>query len=103
MFIVLLKFSDNRSQAGNFMDGHNAWINNGFDDGVFLLVGSIEPNLGGSVIAHNCSLSNLQDRVNEDPFVTGNVVTAEIIELSPKAADERLSFLVGQKYAKPEP
>jgi len=96
MFIVLLKFSDNKSQAGKFMEGHNAWIKKGFDDGVFLLVGSIEPGRGGSVIAHNSSLSNLQDRVNEDPFVTGNVVTAEIIELSPKKADERLSFLVGQ-------
>ena len=96
MFIVLLTFSDNKPQAGEFMDGHNAWIKKGFDDGVFLLVGSIEPGRGGSVIAHNTSLSDLQDRVNEDPFVTANVVTAEIIELSPKKADERLSFLVGQ-------
>ena len=96
MFIVLLKFSDNKPQAGEFMDAHNAWIKRGFDDGVFLLVGSIEPGRGGSVIAHDTSLSNLQDRVNEDPFVTANVVTAEIIELSPKKADERLRFLVGQ-------
>lgn len=96
MFIVLLTFSDNKPQAGKFMDGHNAWIKKGFDDGVFLLVGSIEPGRGGSVIAHNTSLSDLQDRVNEDPFVTANVVTAEIIELSPKKVDERLSFLVGQ-------
>jgi len=96
MFIVLLKFSDNKPQAGEFMDGHNAWIKKGFDDGVFLLVGSIEPGRGGSVIAHNTSLSNLQDRVNKDPFVTANVVTAEIIEFTPKKTDERLSFLVGQ-------
>jgi len=96
MFIVLLKFSDNKPQAGKYMDGHNAWIKKGFDDGVFLLVGSIEPGRGGSVIAYNTSLSDLQDRVDEDPFVTRNVVTAEIIELSPKKADERLSFLVGQ-------
>ena len=96
MFIVFLKFSDNKAQAGNFMDGHNAWIKKGFDDGVFLLVGSIESGLGGSVIAHNTSLANLRDRVSEDPFVAENVVTAEIIEISPKKADERLSFLVAQ-------
>ncbi len=26
------------------MDEHNAWIKQGFDDGVFLLVGSLQPN-----------------------------------------------------------
>ena len=44
MFIVLLKFSENRVNAKMHMEKHNAWIKKGFDDGVFLLVGSIEPN-----------------------------------------------------------
>lgn len=35
MFIVQLKFSDNKAQAGEFMDGHNEWIKRGFDDSVF--------------------------------------------------------------------
>jgi uncharacterized protein YciI len=94
MFIVLLKFSENKSNAGEFMDGHNEWIKRGFEDGLFLLVGSLQPNLGGSVIVHNTTLSELEERVNKDPFVAENVVTAEIIEIEPKKADERLSFLV---------
>ena len=94
MFVILLKFSDNKSKAGEHMDGHNQWIKQGFDDGVFLLVGSIQPNLGGSVIAHNVSLSALQERVNNDPFVAENIVSAEILEIEPKKADERLNFLV---------
>ncbi len=88
MFIILLKFSENKSKAGELMDGHNGWIRKGFEDGVFLLVGSLQPGLGGSVIAHNTSLSELQDRVNEDPFVTENVVNAEILEIDPKKSDE---------------
>ena len=40
MFIVFLRFSDSKSQAGEFMEGHNAWIKSGFDDGVFLVAGS---------------------------------------------------------------
>ena len=94
MFIVLLRFSDNKIQAGEYMEDHNAWIKQGFTDGVFLLVGSLEPGLGGSVIAHNISREELQQRVNDDPFVSENVVTAELIEISPKKADERLGFLV---------
>ena len=94
MFIVLLMFSDNKGQAGEYMEGHNAWIKQGFEDGVFLLVGSIEPGLGGSVVAHNTSLAELENRVNTDPFVAEDIVRSEIIEISPKKAEERLNFLV---------
>ena len=95
MFIVLLKFSDNKGQASQYMEGHKEWIKRGFDDGVFLLVGSLQPNLGGGVVAHNTSLSDLQTRVNDDPFVVENVVGAEILELALSKADERLNFLLG--------
>ncbi len=94
MFIVQLKFSDNKSKASQFMEGHNKWIKRGFDDGVFLLVGSLQPNLGGGIVAHNTSLSDLQNRVNDDPFFAENVVSAEIIEITPAKTDERLAFLL---------
>jgi uncharacterized protein YciI len=94
MFIVLLKFSDNKGQAGEFMEGHNEWIKRGFDDGVFLLAGSLQPGLGGGIVAHNSSLTDLEARVNEDPFVIQNVVRAEILEIAPAKSDERLQFLV---------
>lgn len=95
MFIVLLKFSGNKSQASQFMEGHKEWIKRGFDDGVFVLVGSLQPNLGGGIVAYNTSLSALQARVNGDPFVVENVVSTEILEITPSKADERLTFLLG--------
>lgn len=94
MFIVLLKFSSNKGQAGQFMEGHKEWIKRGFDNGVFLLAGSLQPNLGGGIVAHNTSLSDLHSRVNEDPFVANDVVNAEILEITPAKADERLDFLL---------
>ena len=94
MFIVLLEFSDNKDQASQLMEGHKEWIKRGFDDGVFLVVGSLQPNLGGGIVSHNTSLSDLQSRVNDDPFVAENVVSAEILEITPAKADERLNFLL---------
>ena len=94
MFIVLLKFSDNKGKAGEFMKGHNEWIKRGFDDGVFLLAGSLQPGLGGGIVAHNTSLKDLETRVNGDPFVAQNVVSAEILEITPAKSDERLQFLI---------
>ena len=95
MFVVLLKFSDNKSQASQYMAGHNEWIQRGFDDGVFLVVGGLQPSMGGAVLAHDTSLEELQNRVMDDPFVKENVVTSEIIEITPNQTDERLKFLLG--------
>ncbi len=95
MFIVTLKFSTNKAEAAQFMDGHKAWIKRGFDDGIFLLTGSLASNLGGAIVAHNTSLSELQGRVNEDPFVAEDIVTAEFLEIAPSRADSRLEFLLG--------
>ena len=95
MFIILLRFSANKGQASAFMDGHNEWIRRGFEDGVFLLTGSIQPKLGGGILAHGTTLAELRERVNDDPFVSEDVVSAEIIEIAPGRTDERLAFLNG--------
>ena len=94
MFIVLLKFAGNKDQAGQFMAGHKDWLARGFDEGVFLLAGSLQPGLGGGIVAHDTSLADLQVRVEADPFVAEAVVSAEILELAPSRSDERLRFLL---------
>jgi uncharacterized protein YciI len=94
MFVVLLRFSGNKARAGQFMEGHREWIRRGFDDGVFLLAGGLQPDRGGAIVAHAVSLADLERRVNDDPFVAENVVQAEIIEIAPSRTDERLDFLL---------
>ena len=93
MFVVLLKFTGDKSRAGQLMEGHKRWIEGGFADGVFALVGSLQPNAGGTVVAYGISRSELETRLNEDPFVVENVVSAEILEITPSRTDERLAFL----------
>jgi uncharacterized protein YciI len=94
MFIVLLRFSECKGKAGQFMEGHKEWIKRGFDDGVFLLAGSLQSNAGGGIIAHNSSLSELRARVNDDPFVAEKIVSAEILEITPSRAVAPLEFLL---------
>lgn len=94
MFIIILKFSENKSSASAFMEGHNQWIKRGFDEGVFLMVGSLKPGVGGAVIASGVSRESIEHRVNEDPFVAENIVVAEILEIEPRQAHERLQFLL---------
>jgi len=92
VFIVTLQFAD-RARAPQFLDGHNAWIRRGFEEGVFLLTGSLQPNAGGAILAHNTSRDDLDMRVRKDPFVAEGVVSADILEIAPGRVDDRLAFL----------
>lgn len=93
MFMVMLRFVGDRSRASQLLEGHKRWIERGFSDGVFALVGSVQPNAGGAVLAHSLSLADLQTRLNDDPFVAENVVSVEIIDITPSKLDDRLAFL----------
>jgi uncharacterized protein YciI len=95
MFVVSLKFSGRKDKAGQFMEGHKAWLGRGFDDGVFLVAGSLQPDAGGGILAHNTTRADLESRVNDDPFVAEDVVHAEIVEITPARTDDRLAFLLG--------
>ena len=95
MFVVLLKFTEARAKAPQWLAGHQAWLQQGFDDGVFLLAGSLQPQQGGAVLAHQLSREALQQRVHEDPFVAQGVVSAEILDITASRSDERLRFLLG--------
>tara|TARA_Y100001934_G_C12113713_1_gene659762 strand:+ start:24 stop:311 length:288 start_codon:yes stop_codon:yes gene_type:complete len=94
MFTVFLKFGENRSLAPQFMDARKAWIKKGLDDGVFMMVGSLQPNMGGAILAHGVTRDQIDARVNEDPFVIEGIVSAEIMEISPAFADPRLEFMM---------
>ncbi len=92
MFIVFLKFAD-KSRAATSMEAHNQWIAKGFDDGVFLTVGSLQPNAGGAIIANGLDRDALDKRIAEDPFVAEGVVSPEVYEVTPARTDPRLDFI----------
>ncbi|MBM7774043.1 uncharacterized protein YciI [Actinokineospora baliensis] len=93
MYVILLRLSDNKSQAPQHMAAHQDWIRQGFDDGVFLLVGGLRSGEGGTVLATGVTVDQVQSRVAEDPFVAHGVVTPEIIAIDPARTDPRLAFL----------
>lgn len=94
MYIAFLRFSNNRSRARELMPAHNAWIRRGIDAGIFLVVGSLQPALGGAIIATGIPRNELDSMLQEDPFVTNDVVVVEVLEVSPTATDERFAFLM---------
>ncbi|WP_341992664.1 YciI family protein [Azorhizobium sp. AG788] len=92
MFIATLKFAD-KTKAPALLEAHNAWLQRGFADGVFLLAGSLQPNGGGAILAHQASRADFEARLQQDPFVAEGVVTVDFIEVAPGRVDDRLAFL----------
>lgn len=95
MFIIFLKFSTNKAAAPEFMAAHNEWVAQGFSDGIFQCVGSLVPAAGGALLAFGESRELLKLRVDADPFVQNDVVTAEITEVAVKKTAAALNFLKG--------
>lgn len=100
MHIIILKFTGNRHNAALHLPGHKAWLARGLEDGMFLLAGSLGSDFGGAILARAVSPAKIQDRVNEDPFVRENIVSAEVLEFSPSVASEGFQFLLEQEDSK---
>jgi uncharacterized protein YciI len=99
MYIIFLKFGPNRAQASQWMAGHVQWIQQGIDDGVFLMAGSLEAGQGGAVLAVGGEREALMARVAQDPFVEHGVVVAEVQAISPSRLAPGLSELLGRAGA----
>ena len=78
MFIILLRFAD-KSAAPAHMEGHRAWLDDGFAAGCFIASGSLADGAGGAVLARGNDRAGIETRIAADPFVAAGVVEAEIL------------------------
>lgn len=93
MFVTFLRFADNRAAAPDHMAAHNDWIAQGFADGTFLCVGTLQPAGGGAILSHGESRAALEARLAADPFVAHGIVTAETHEIEAKRTIPALDLL----------
>ncbi len=82
MLIATLTFAD-KTKAPALLEAHNAWIQRGFADGVFLLTGSLQPNGGGAILAHQTSRAEFEARLRDDPFVAEGVSRSTSLKWPP--------------------
>lgn len=95
MFIIFLRFASHRERASAFMEAHKAWLDQGVDEGAFLLAGSLGGNAGGAIVAHGLTRDELEHRLSLDPFVRHQIVAAEVTEVKPSRVNDRFRFVMG--------
>ncbi len=93
MFVVFLKFTEKKPLAAAHMEAHQAWLQQGFDEGAFLAAGSLEGGQGGAILAAAQAREALEARIAADPFVEFGVVAADITGFSLARTDPKLAFL----------
>lgn len=94
MYIVFLRFGTHRDQAGAWMAEHRQWIQQGIDDGLFLLAGSLDNAQGGVVLVASSDGDAVRARVGRDPFVVHGVVTPEVVAVTPARMADGMAGLL---------
>lgn len=93
MYLILLKFTEHKARAAEFMAGHKCWLQTGFEQGLLVMAGSLGDGTGGALLAHGLDKAVLEAFVYEDPFVEEGIVRPEILHITPSRLDARLEFL----------
>jgi len=94
VFILSVDYLVPLDQIDQALDAHRAWVDKGFQDGLFLLSGPKNPRTGGAILAHGNDRAALEARIAEDPFVVRGLVRYTLHEMAPRTADPRLAFLI---------
>lgn len=94
LFIVFLRFGPNRADAGQWLAAHKVWIREGIDDGIFLMVGSLDDAQGGVVLAAGQDRAAIRSRMEQDPFVSHGVAVAEIHAVVPSVVAPGVAALM---------
>ena len=80
MFVILLTYSKPLDEVDALMHKHMAWLNRHYADGTFVVSGRQVPRTGGVIIANGDDREAIEAIVAADPFVSGGVATAEVIQ-----------------------
>jgi uncharacterized protein YciI len=79
-FIILIRYTAPVGEVDALLDPHVEWLRAQHAAGHFIAWGRKIPRDGGLILAHGASRAEVEALAAMDPFVTGGVATAEVIE-----------------------
>lgn len=81
MFILSLTYVKPQEDADRLMAPHMAWVNAGYDSGIFLASGRKVPRTGGVILARGDRVE-IEAYAATDPFATEGVAQYAISEVA---------------------
>jgi uncharacterized protein YciI len=80
MFIIDVKYTGSIEQIDALLATHRQWLDQYYQQGLFLCSGPRNPRTGGVIIAANTSRDELSQIVQNDPFAQAGIAEYEIAE-----------------------
>lgn len=81
MFILSLTYVKPQEEADRLMEPHMAWVQQGYDTGLFLASGRKVPRTGGVILARG-ERADIEAFVADDPFAVHGVADYQITEVA---------------------
>ncbi|WP_175128625.1 YciI family protein [Achromobacter piechaudii] len=78
LFVVVLTYVAPLDEVDAAGKDHVAWLERGYDRGVFLASGRRVPRTGGIILASAASMEEVQAWMRQDPFQSRGLATAEV-------------------------
>jgi len=82
MFIVTLTYLKPVEQIDALMEGHIAWLKQGYADGLFVASGRRVPRTGGVILARSGDEAALRETLARDPFVVHGAARCDVVEFA---------------------
>lgn len=93
MFIIELTYVKPLEEVGKYMEEHKKFLEENYEEGIFIVSGPMVPRVGGIIIASLDSKEELEKIVNKDPFIINKVSSYKITEFLAAVTGEGLESL----------
>ena len=93
MYILIASFIKEPAEVAKHAEAHRAWVDKYFNQGVFFAAGPKKSKLGGAILARSMDKSQLLKIMQEDVYVTEDLVEYQIVDLDCKVLHKDLSLL----------
>ncbi|AKQ44505.1 GTP cyclohydrolase [Rufibacter radiotolerans] len=90
MFLIELTYKGPFEEVAPFLAEHLAFVEKGYASGHFLASGRKEPRTGGLIFCQAASKAEVEELMQEDPFVYQDLADLRIIEFVASRAEAGL-------------
>jgi uncharacterized protein YciI len=92
MFIISITYTKPMTEIDGLLSAHRKFLNEQYENGMFLLSGRKVPRSGGIIIADALNRADVEAVIQLDPFYAAGVAEYEIIEFVPSMAAEAFAI-----------
>lgn len=96
MYILTIKFKEDKSILANYVAEHTKWVKKAFVEKIFVMAGQKTELNGGVILAVNMPKEKLRDLLNQDPFVKYGLAEYKITHFEPAFYQEEFSSFVSE-------